>query len=72
MGRFLEMRARRKAAAASGNLLKLIPAIATTLDGEQIPVKTLKIGDRIRVLLANISLLMAKLFLAVFILMNQC
>ncbi|MFB1085742.1 heavy metal translocating P-type ATPase [Vibrio diabolicus] len=50
IGRFLEMRARRKAAAASGNLLKLIPAIATTLDGEQIPVKTLKVGDRIRVL----------------------
>ncbi|ANQ17207.1 heavy metal translocating P-type ATPase [Vibrio natriegens] len=50
VGRFLEMRARRKAAAASGNLLKLIPAIAMTLDGEQIPVKTLKIGDRIRVL----------------------
>ncbi|MGY0616085.1 heavy metal translocating P-type ATPase [Vibrio sp. FJH11] len=50
VGRFLEMRARRKAAAASGNLLKLIPAIATTLDGDQIPVKTLKIGDRIRVL----------------------
>jgi len=50
VGRFLEMRARRKAAAASGNLLKLIPAIATTLDGEQIPVTTLKVGDRIRVL----------------------
>ncbi|MFH4734155.1 heavy metal translocating P-type ATPase [Vibrio diabolicus] len=50
VGRFLEMRARRKAAAASGNLLKLIPAIATTLDGEQMPVKTLKVGDRIRVL----------------------
>lgn len=50
VGRFLEMRARRKAAAASGNLLKLIPAIATTLYGEQIPVKTLKVGDRIRVL----------------------
>ncbi|MCJ0881657.1 cadmium-translocating P-type ATPase [Vibrio sp. CCB-PB317] len=50
VGRFLEMRARRKAAAASGNLLKLIPAIATTLGGEQIPVKTLKVGDRIRVL----------------------
>ncbi|HHX8561460.1 TPA: heavy metal translocating P-type ATPase [Vibrio diabolicus] len=50
VGRFLEMRARRRAAAASGNLLKLIPAIATTLDGEQIPVKTLKVGDRIRVL----------------------
>ncbi|CAM4407966.1 heavy metal translocating P-type ATPase [Vibrio agarivorans] len=50
VGRFLEMRARRKAAAASGNLLKLIPAIAHTLDGEEVPVKTLKPGDRIRVL----------------------
>ncbi|MGC9494323.1 heavy metal translocating P-type ATPase [Vibrio genomosp. F10] len=50
VGRFLEMRARRKAAAASGNLLKLIPAVATTLDGEQIPVKSLTIGDIIRVL----------------------
>ena len=50
LGRFLEMRARRKAAAASGNLLKLIPAMATRLDGEQVPVKTLKVSDRIRVL----------------------
>ncbi len=50
VGRFLEMRARRKAAAASGNLLKLIPAIANKLDGEQVPVKTLSIGDQIRVL----------------------
>lgn len=50
VGRFLEMRARRKAAAASGNLLKLIPAIATKLDGEQVPVKTLTLGDQIRVL----------------------
>lgn len=50
VGRFLEMRARRKAAAASGNLLKLIPAMATTLDGHQTPVKSLQIGDKIRVL----------------------
>lgn len=50
VGRFLEMRARRKAAAASGNLLKLIPAIANRLDGEQVPVKTLQPGDQIRVL----------------------
>ncbi|MEZ8104283.1 heavy metal translocating P-type ATPase [Vibrio cortegadensis] len=49
VGRYLEMRARRKAAAASGNLLKLIPAIATTLDGDQVPVRTLKLGDQIRV-----------------------
>ncbi|MDN3609986.1 heavy metal translocating P-type ATPase [Vibrio ostreicida] len=50
VGRFLEMRARRKAAAASGNLLKLVPAIATTLDGKQVPVRSLKLGDQIRVL----------------------
>ncbi|CAM4154204.1 heavy metal translocating P-type ATPase [Vibrio neonatus] len=50
LGRFLEMRARRKAAAASANLLKLVPAMATLEDGSQIPVKTLNIGDRVRVL----------------------
>jgi Cu2+-exporting ATPase len=50
IGRYLEMRARRKAAAASGNLLKLIPAIANKLDGEQVPVKSLQIGDQIKVL----------------------
>lgn len=50
LGRFLEMRARRIAAAASANLLKLVPAMATLESGEQIPVKTLRIGDRVRVL----------------------
>ncbi|MDG3088139.1 heavy metal translocating P-type ATPase [Vibrio hannami] len=50
LGRFLEMRARRKAAAASANLLKLIPTMATKLDGSQVPVKTLKQGDKVRVL----------------------
>jgi Cu2+-exporting ATPase len=50
IGRYLEMRARRKAAAASGNLLKLIPAIANKLNGEQVPVKSLQIGDQIKVL----------------------
>ncbi|CAH0539859.1 heavy metal translocating P-type ATPase [Vibrio marisflavi] len=50
LGRFLEMRARRKAAAASGNLLKLVPAMATTIDGEKVTVNSLKIGDRVRVL----------------------
>lgn len=44
------MRARRKAAAASANLLKLIPSMATKLDGTQVPVKTLTIGDQVRVL----------------------
>ncbi len=50
LGRFLEMRARRKAAAASANLLKLIPTMATKLDGSQVPVRTLKKGDQVRVL----------------------
>lgn len=50
LGRFLEMRARRKAAAASANLLKLIPAMATKLDGNQVPVRVLRHGDQIRVL----------------------
>lgn len=50
IGRFLEMRARRKAAAASGNLLKLIPAMATQLNGDKVPVKALKINDKVRVL----------------------
>ena len=50
VGRFLEMRARRKAATASANLLKLVPAMARKLDGSQIPVRSLAIGDLIRVL----------------------
>ncbi|MGV3000992.1 heavy metal translocating P-type ATPase [Vibrio sp. E150_018] len=50
VGRFLEMRARRKAATASANLLKLVPAMARKLDGSQIPVRSLTIGDVIRVL----------------------
>lgn len=50
LGRFLEMRARRKAAAASANLLKLIPAMATKTDGTQVPVRVLQPGDQVRVL----------------------
>jgi Cu2+-exporting ATPase len=50
LGRFLEMRARRKAAAASANLLKLIPALATTTSGEQVAVKSLELGTELRVL----------------------
>ncbi|MGB2080056.1 MAG: heavy metal translocating P-type ATPase, partial [Vibrio sp.] len=50
LGRFLEMRARRKAAAASANLLKLVPKMAMTETGLQVPVHQLKVGDRIRVL----------------------
>lgn len=50
VGRFLEMRARRKAATASANLLKLVPAMARKLDGTQLPVRSLSVGDVIRVL----------------------
>ncbi|EOD80662.1 FUPA27 P-type ATPase [Grimontia indica] len=50
VGRFLEMRARRTAAAASANLLKLIPRLATLASGEQIPAKSLTIGHVVRVL----------------------
>ncbi|MCQ1059872.1 cadmium-translocating P-type ATPase [Photobacterium sp. ZSDE20] len=50
LGRFLEMRARRQAAAASANLLKLVPAMATLDDGSQIAAKTLKAGDVVTVL----------------------
>ncbi|WP_028025554.1 heavy metal translocating P-type ATPase [Enterovibrio calviensis] len=50
VGRFLEMRARRTAAAASANLLKLIPRLATLDSGEQIPAKSLTVGHIVRVL----------------------
>ncbi|WP_158174697.1 heavy metal translocating P-type ATPase [Grimontia hollisae] len=50
VGRFLEMRARRTAAAASANLLKLIPRLATLASGEQIPAKSLTTGHQVRVL----------------------
>ncbi|MGF1724911.1 heavy metal translocating P-type ATPase [Photobacterium nomapromontoriensis] len=50
LGRFLEMRARRQAAAASANLLKLVPAMATLEDGSQVAAKTLKVSDVVTVL----------------------
>lgn len=50
LGRFLEMRARRQAAAASANLLKLVPTMATLEDGSQVAAKTLKVGDVVTVL----------------------
>lgn len=50
LGRFLEMRARRKAAAASANLLKRVPNMATKVDGSQVPVRSLVIDDQIKVL----------------------
>ncbi|MEC6797388.1 heavy metal translocating P-type ATPase [Photobacterium sp. S4TG1] len=50
LGRFLEMRARRHATAISSNLLKLIPAMATLVSGEQVAAKTLKKGDTVTIL----------------------
>lgn len=53
LGRFLELRARRKASESSSNLARLVPIMATRLDeeGEQeVAAKTLQVGDRVRVL----------------------
>lgn len=50
LGRFLEMRARRTAAAASANLLKLVPKMARHLTGETVPANSLKVDDHVRVL----------------------
>ncbi|OOE88190.1 heavy metal translocating P-type ATPase [Salinivibrio sharmensis] len=50
LGRFLEMRARRTAAAASANLLKLVPKMARRLNGEAVPANSLTKGEQIRVL----------------------
>lgn len=50
LGRFLEMRARRTAAAASANLLKLVPKMARHLNGKTVPANGLKVDDHIRVL----------------------
>lgn len=53
LGRFLELRARRKASESSSNLARLVPIMATRLDedGEhEVAAKTLQMGDRVRVL----------------------
>lgn len=53
LGRFLELRARRKASESSSNLARLVPIMATRIDEEgehEVAAKTLKIGDRVRVL----------------------
>ncbi|MBL0597318.1 cadmium-translocating P-type ATPase [Aeromonas jandaei] len=53
LGRFLELRARRKASESSSNLARLVPIMATLIDqdGErEVAAKTLQIGDRVRVL----------------------
>ncbi|WP_279496214.1 heavy metal translocating P-type ATPase [Aeromonas veronii] len=53
LGRFLELRARRKASESSSNLARLVPIMATRIDDEgehEVAAKTLQIGDRVRVL----------------------
>ncbi len=53
LGRFLELRARRKASESSSNLARLVPIMATLVDeqGEhEVAAKTLKVGDKVRVL----------------------
>ncbi|MEL3917987.1 heavy metal translocating P-type ATPase [Aeromonas enteropelogenes] len=53
LGRFLELRARRKASESSSNLARLVPIMATRIDEEgehEVAAKTLQIGDRVRVL----------------------
>ncbi|WP_341504116.1 heavy metal translocating P-type ATPase [Gallaecimonas sp. GXIMD4217] len=51
-GRMLELRARRRAAESSANLLKLVPAVAWRQqegDWQQVPVSELQAGDRIQI-----------------------
>lgn len=53
LGRFLELRARRKASESSSNLARLVPIMATLIDqdGErEVAAKTLQVGDRVRIL----------------------
>ncbi|WP_071910077.1 heavy metal translocating P-type ATPase [Aeromonas sp. SCS5] len=53
LGRFLELRARRKASESSSNLARLVPIMATLIDQDserEVAAKTLQVGDRVRVL----------------------
>ncbi|MFM4668228.1 heavy metal translocating P-type ATPase [Aeromonas media] len=53
LGRLLELRARRKASESSSNLARLVPIMATRIDADgehEVPAKTLRVGDRVRVL----------------------
>ncbi|AGH81693.1 heavy metal translocating P-type ATPase [Psychromonas sp. CNPT3] len=52
LGRSLELRARRKASETSNNLLRLLPTMATLLEGDEqilMPAKLLKVGQLILV-----------------------
>ena len=53
LGRLLVLRARRKASESSSNLARLVPIMATRIDADgehEVPAKTLRVGDRVRVL----------------------
>ncbi|MFR9700905.1 heavy metal translocating P-type ATPase [Aeromonas sanarellii] len=53
LGRLLELRARRKASESSSNLARLVPVMAIRIDDDgerEVAAKTLRIGDRVRVL----------------------
>lgn len=53
LGRLLELRARRKASESSSNLARLVPIMATRIDADgehEMAAKTLRVGDRVRVL----------------------
>ncbi|WP_425934020.1 heavy metal translocating P-type ATPase [Aeromonas rivipollensis] len=53
LGRLLELRARRKASESSSNLARLVPIMATRIDADgehEVAAKTLRVGDRVRVL----------------------
>lgn len=53
LGRLLELRARRKASESSSNLARLVPIMATLIDADgehEVAAKTLRVGDRVRVL----------------------
>ncbi len=53
-GRFLEMKARKKAAEMSANLLKLFPKLARLTSGEYVPASALKPQQKVRVLPGDI------------------
>ncbi|MGL5452172.1 MAG: heavy metal translocating P-type ATPase [Aeromonas sp.] len=53
LGRFLELRARRKASESSSNLARLVPIMATRIDDDgdhTVAANTLQIGDQVRIL----------------------
>ncbi len=50
LGRFLELRARRKAAAITANLMKLVPVMAMLKNGDRVAARTLDTDDLVIIL----------------------